>query len=82
MHTCEGGPGGGTGVAWHQDLVVVLPGQGAVDHPVAVCLSLAVVPGELEAAGGPQAHPQILGGINLCATQGREAPSHCWEHTP
>lgn len=75
-HTCEGGPGGGTGVAWHQDFMVVLPGQGAVDHPVAVRLGLAVVPGELKAGGRPRAHPQVLGGIDLCATQGREALSH------
>lgn len=57
--------------------MVVLPSQGAVDHPVAVCISLAVVPGELEAGRGPQAHPQVLGCIDLCATQGREERSQC-----
>lgn len=71
MHTLEGGSGGGTSVAWHQDFVVVLPGQGAVDHPVALHLSLAVVPGELKADGCPRAHPQVLGGINLCDTRER-----------
>lgn len=80
-HTCEGGAGGGAGVAGHQDLVVVLPGQGAVDHPVAVSLSLAVVPSQLQAGGAPRAHPQVLGGIDLCVTQGREAWSHRWERT-
>lgn len=82
MRTCEGGAGGGAGVARHQELVVVLPGQGAVDHPVAVCLGLAVVPGELEAGGAPRAHPQVLGGIDLCATQGTEARCHRGERTP
>lgn len=63
--TGEGGSGGGTDALGDQQLVVLLPRQGAVHDLVLLDLSFAVVPLEVEAGGRAGAHPQVLGGVDL-----------------
>lgn len=63
--TGEGGSGGGPGALGDQQLVVLLPRQGAVHDLVLLDLGFTVVPLEVEAGCCAGTDPQVLGGINL-----------------
>lgn len=63
--TCEGGSGGRTEALGHQQLMVLLTGQGAVHNLVLLHLGFTVVPLKIKAGCCVGTNPQVLGSVNL-----------------